>query len=371
MSLKVTLFHDFHEDKRISMDVYANSLSTGLREYGMGRWDVNDYKPHFPRGLSHGSWSMRFARYAAYPFQARYRQTRINHILDHGYGHLLYALDPARTVVTVHDLIPLVRWRGGIAGVPRGSRPWFNLFSFRALQHARHLIAISENTRKDLIQLCNCNPENITVVYYGLEEMFRPFNTVEKVAARRKWSMPNDGTCRIMISGSQFYKNQEGALQAFAKLQTLYSGSLQLIKIGPLNSEWTEAVDKLELRNMSRCISHVSYNQMPEILNSVELVLFPSLYEGFGRPPLEAMACGTPTIVSNAASLPEVVGKDSTVYAPTDVNGLASGMLEILTNSRMRQMLIDSGMARAGRFTLKKMMQQTLEVYERVLADNL
>jgi glycosyltransferase involved in cell wall biosynthesis len=366
MSLKVTFFRNFLKDRRLSMDVYADSLRDALCKYGAGRCNVKEYAPHLPHVLSYGIWSMRLARYTVYPLQARSHQTGINHIVDHGYGHLLYALDPARTVVTVHDLIPLVRWRGGIAGVSRGRKPWLNLFSFHALRRAGHLIAISENTRHDLIQLCKCKPENITVVYYGFEEMFRPFNAIEGAAARREWNMPNDGTCRILISGSGFYKNQIAALQAFARLRMLYNGSLQLIKIGPLNSEWTEIVHKLGLTNVSKCITHVSYKEMPAILNSVEVVLFPSLYEGFGRPPLEAMACGTPTIVSNAASLPEVVGKDSVMYAPDDVNGLANGMLRILTNSEIRDTVIESGMARAEQFTLKRMAQQTLEIYERV-----
>jgi glycosyltransferase involved in cell wall biosynthesis len=133
-----------------------------------------------------------------------------------------------------------------------------------------------------------------------------------------------------------------------------------------LNPEWTEAVEKFGLKDVTRCISYVSYNQMPEIYNSVELLLFPSLYEGFGRPPLEAMACGIPTVVSNAASLPEVVGDASMLYAPDDVDGLAKAMLAILTNNRLRRMLIEAGLARAWQFTFKKMAQQTIEVYERV-----
>lgn len=366
MSLTVTLFRNFPEDRRISMEVYADSLRDGLCEYASGRFDVNDYTPHFPRRLSYGNWSMRFARYIVYPLQARYRQARINHVLDHGYGHLLYALDPARTVVTVHDLIPLVRWRGVIAGVSRRGKPWLNLISFYALRRAAHLIADSESTRNDLIRLCNCAPEQITVVHPGLDSIFRPYTSAERLSAARTFGLEGNYAKRIMIIGSGFYKNFSGALNAFARLRALYDQPIVLVKVGQMDAEKTRVVKQLGLDGMVLNLPNVSRTQLPDIYNLVDCLLFPSLYEGFGWPPLEAMACGTPVVASNAGSLPEVIGDAGIMCEPNDVEALARSMHDLLTVPALREEFVQRGLLRANRFTWQETVRKTLDVYERM-----
>ena len=348
------------------MDVYADSLCAGLREHGTGRWDVNDYTPHLPRGLSCGKWSMRFARFVAYPLQARGRQTRINHIIDHGYGHLLYALDPARTVVTVHDLIPLVRWHGGISGVSRGGKPWLNLISFYALRRAGHLIADSGSTLNDLIRFCNCAPEQITVVHPGLDSIFRPYTSAERLSAARTFGLEGNDAKRIMVIGSQFYKNFSGALAAFARLRALYNRPIVLVKVGQMDAEKTRLVRELGLDGMVLNLPNVSRTQLPDIYNLVDCLLFPSHYEGFGWPPLEAMACGTPVVASNAGSLPEVIGDAGIMCAPDDLEALARSMHDLLTVPALREEFVQRGLLRAKRFTWQETVRKTLAVYERM-----
>lgn len=348
------------------MDVYADSLRDGLREYGKGRCDVSDYTPHFPRGLSHSKWSMRIARYAVYPLQARGRQARINHILDHGYGHILYALDTARAVVTVHDIIPLVRWRGGIAGVSRGSRPWLNLISFYALRRAAHLLADSESTRDDLIRFCNCAPEQITVVHPGLDSIFRPYTSAERLRAEHTFGLEGNDAKRIMIIGSGFYKNFSGALAAFAQLRGLYDQPIVLVKVGQMDAEKTRLVRELGLDGMVLNLPNISRTQLPDIYNLVDCLLFPSHYEGFGWPPLEAMACGTPVVASNAGSLPEVIGDAGIMCEPNDIEALARSMHDLLTVPALREEFVQRGLLRAKRFTWQETVRKTLDVYERM-----
>lgn len=365
--MQVTLFRDFLEDHRISMELYADDLGQALHARFQDRCQVHQFRPRLPTWLGTDAWSMRLARYAAYPWQAHWQQGQINHVLDHGYGHLLYVLDPEHTIVTVHDLIPLVRWRGGIPGVSPGPKPWLSLMSFHALRHARHLIAISENTRRDLIRFCGCKPEDITVIYYGVDEMFRVYSPTEKAAARHKWNLPVNGTSRVMICGSQFYKNQTGALRAFAQLRTSSGFSMELLKVGPSNAEWARVVQELGLARVTKCLGVVSPHEMPEIYNCVELLLFPSFYEGFGRPPLEAMACGTPVVTSNAGSLPEVVGDAAIVVNPHDHEALAQAMYHVFTNDELRSSLIERGLAWTRQFAWEKTAQKTLEVYEGII----
>ena len=365
-SLSVTLFRDFPEDRRLSMEVYANSLMSALRDEDRFACTVRQYQPKLPAWLGTDIWSMRVARYAAFPWQARKQQDNINHILDHGYGHLLYFLDPNRSVVTVHDLIPLVRWRGGIPGVSRRQRPWLNLLSFRALRRAAHLIAVSENTRDDLIRFCGCRPEKISVVHYGVDPLFRKYTPEEEARAREKWELPANGTRRVLITGGQYYKNQEGALRAFAKVRQMHQGPLELIKLGPCNEAWVSTIEALGLTGVARCLGHVPHGSMPDLYNCVECLLFPSFYEGHGLPPIEAMACGTPVVASDAASLPEIVGGAAILCSPTNAEELAKAIYRIIQDSGLRRELIGLGFLQAEKFTWEKTARQTLNVYHLV-----
>ena len=241
-----------------------------------------------------------------------------------------------------------------------------NLHSFRALRRAACLIAISENTRQDLIRFVECKPENVVGVYYGIEEMFQVYTTAEKTCVRVKWNCPDNGVKRVLISGSQFYKNLPAILQSFARLRALCGESVELIKVGRPDPVWNRAVRRWGLERSARNVGEVSHSAMPELLNCVDVLLFPSLYEGFGRPPLEAMACGVPVVASNVASLPEVVGGAGLMCAPQEYEGLAQAMYTVLTNDDLRQSLIENGLKRARQFTWESTAQRTLEVYERV-----
>lgn len=365
--LTVTLFRDFIEDNRISMEVYADGLSQSLRAHLPERCQVHEYRPHVPVWLGQGTWRMRLSRFGVYPWQAHRQQRQVNHIIDHGYGHLLYTLDPGSTVVTVHDLIPLVRWRGGIPGLAPGRKPWLNLISFNALRRARHLIADSENTRRDLIRLCNCAPDKISVIPLGIDPIFKPCSAADKLRIRSALGLSQSQTFLVLMMGSQIYKNQLGALRAFIHLRAIYPGSLQLLKTGMPNLEWSRAVEQLGLAGNVRSLGVVPRAQLPDLYNAADCLLSPSWYEGFGWPPLEAMACGIPVVSSNAGALPEVIGNAGLMCDPKDEPGLAQAMYGVITNTQLREALIERGLKRASQFTWEKAARKTLEVYEGVL----
>ena len=369
--LRIALFRDFAEDQRLSMEIFADRLVQTLRSDFSECCEVIEHRPSlmpWPECVpgSGGLLRMRLSRFVAYPWQARRHQGQINHIIDHGYGHLLYTVDCRRTVVTVHDLIPLLAWRGQIPGLSATRRPWLNLLSVYALRRAAHIIAVSENTKCDLVQYCGHKADRITVVPNGIESLFRPYNSIEKVTARRTLNLPADGTARVLITGDQTYKNCIGALRAFHRLTQIYDGRLQLIKTGKSNPEWVRITDALGLHTMVTCLGVVPRVQFPDLLSVVDCVLFPSFYEGFGRPPLEAMACGTPVVASNAASLPEVVGDAGLMVNPYDIEALAHAMHRVLTDSTLRKSLVECGLARARQFTWQRAAEETLAVYDRI-----
>jgi glycosyltransferase involved in cell wall biosynthesis len=365
-SLSIMLFRNYVEDERFSMEVYADGLVKALRTHCAGRCHLNEYIPTLPKGSKAGLWGMRLARYGRYPWQARCHSGQINHIVDPGYGHLLYILDPKRTVVTVHDLIPLVRWSGGIPGCPRGRTPWFNLFSFRALRRAMHLIADSEHTRHDLMKILKIPSERISTIYPGIDKNFRPYGHEEKTLAGAALGLTGGQAKRVLVTGSQFYKNHGTAMLACARLRAMYAKPLQLLKLGPPTPEFKAAVQNYGLEDITHYLVGVSGNHLAALYNSVDILLFPSLYEGFGWPPLEAMACGTPVVASNAASLPEVIGDAGLMCSPNDHDGLAQAMYALLTDNDLRLAVIERGLIRASLFEWEKVARQTLAVYELV-----
>lgn len=359
-SLAVTLFLGFVEDRRWSMEVFADNLIASLESLYGDCLHLRQYRPSPPPLARDGLLQMRLSRFIIYPWQAHHQDNQVNHILDQGYGHLLYTLDPQRTVVTVHDLVPLARWRGKIAGVDRGHRPWLNEFSFNALRRAAHLMADSERTRRDLIELCGCDPDRVTVVHLGMSPVFHQFTEAERSQT------PRDEVKRVLIVGAPFYKNRIGALRVFARLLKLCAFPLELIAVGAITTEWMESVKRNGLEEYVRCVEVSTHDQMAALYNTVDCLLFPSLYEGFGWPPLEAMACGVPVVASNVASLPEIIGDAGVMKDPLDVEGLAGAISGVLSDANLRATLIGRGLNRAREFTWEKTALQTWAVYEQI-----
>ena len=362
------LFRNYVEDERFSMEVYADgwpkrcgrmvpgaAISTNI--FPRCR---KDPKPVF--GACVGAMSDIHGRLAAI-------QDRLIISLTQVMGISSISFNPKRTVVTVHDLIPLVRWSGGIPGCPRGRKPWFNLFSFRALRRARHLITESENTRHDLMKILKIPSDRISTIYPGIDKNFRPYGHEEKTVAGAALGLTDGQAKRVLVTGSQFYKNHGTALLACARLRAMYAKPLQLLKLGPPTPEFKAAVRDLGLEDITHYLVGVSGDHMPAVYNSVDILLFPSWYEGFGWPPLEAMACGTPVVASNAASLPEVIGDAGFMCSPHDHDGLAQAMYALLTDNDLRQAVIERGLIRASLFPWEKVAGQTLAVYE-LLADH-
>jgi glycosyltransferase involved in cell wall biosynthesis len=348
------------------MELYAGHLGAGLETLG---YQVQVHTPHLPSRGGRGPWTLRFSRYVGYPWQSRRTAADVHHIVDQSYAHLLYTLDPARTVVTVHDVMPILRWRGRIPSVSPGRRPWLNLLSAHAMKRAARLIAVSEKTRLDLIDLCDGDAAKITVIYQGIEDTYRVLSPAERIRARQRWNLPSDGTLRVLMVGSVYYKNQRVALRAFASLRSSLGSNVELVGVGTSSEVWTDTIRRLDLGSSVREVGPVGRDQMVEIYNCVDLLLFPSLYEGFGRPPLEAMACGIPVVSSNAGALPEAVGDAALTCDPQDEDGLASRMRMVLCDAALRNTLVERGLAQCKRFTWDDAARQTEAVY-RTLAEH-
>jgi glycosyltransferase involved in cell wall biosynthesis len=345
------------------MDVYADRLFTAIET----AWDVRQCVPESGRRWRVGQKLWTWAdRYVRYPIQARRFRADVNHIVEHGYAHLLTVLDPERTVVTVHDLIPLLSWRGLVPGLSYPHRPRLAEYSLAFLRKARRVFAISNRTRQDLVSLGVCPAERIDVVPYGVDERFQLLPAAERTVLRKKLGLPED-TRLILITGHQAYKNHGVCLQVLREVGRSSARPVAIVRVGQSTPEWEDQRAKWGHGLQVIPLPVMAHARMIEVYNAVDCLLFPSLYEGFGWPPLEAMACGLPVVTSNAASLPEVVGDAALVRDPADVAGLAEDVRAVFTQPALSADLRRRGLQRAAGFTWQRHAEQVGRVYAEIV----
>lgn len=283
----------------------------------------------------------------------------------HATDHLLPPFRHSKTVFTIHDLIfrfypqyhlPLNRW-------------YLSLMLPRFMQRADAIIAVSESTRRDVLRLMKLPLEKISVIYEGVSEAFRHLDDQETLAqVRDKYKLPPRF---ILFFGTlEPRKNLVLLLDVYRQMMTRDASTPALViagRKGWLYQPVFDRVRELGLDGRVHFTDYVESGDVPAVMNAAEVFAFPSLYEGFGLPPLEAMACGTPVVCSNASSLPEVVGEAGILVDPHDVGGWVQAIDSVLTDEQTRQKLRDQGLAQAKRFSWEQAARKTLAVYEQVV----
>jgi glycosyltransferase involved in cell wall biosynthesis len=274
----------------------------------------------------------------------------------------------ARTVLTVHDL---TFERAPDAAPPRLLR-FLKRVVPQSARRATHLVADSQATARDLIELYGIPPGKITVIYSGVDERFGPEVDCRLSTSdlRRKYAL--GGAPFILTVGTlQPRKNHLTLVRAFARLSNLQSPISNLVIAGGtgwLYDEVAAEVARLGLGERVKFAGFVDDVDLPALYRAAAVFAFPSLYEGFGIPVLEAMASGVPVVASNASSLPEVLGDAGLSVDPLDVEGLAAALQRALSDPGWRAEAIARGLARARQFTWRRAAEQLLAVYERTLS---
>lgn len=334
------------------MERYANQL---VREL-----PVEEFVVSSQRLAPSGVLNLYYTRYLYYPLKARGHQGDINHIIDHSYGHLVYGLDPKRTVVTCHDLNPL-----------KHEESWLNLrlfkYSVGGLKQAARIISDSEATKKDLIKFLGIAPDKIKVIPLGVEEKFRvEYDQKGLDRIKKEYRLP-EGKIILHVGGSAYNKNIEGILNAIVKIKDQRS-NVFFIKIGSNFTEPQKSLIKdLKLEDCVKFLGEVSEGDLVALYNIADVAVFPSFYEGFGLPVLEAMACGTPVVTSKVSSLPEVAGEAAILVDPHSVESIAKGISKVLLFGELNyQRMVQKGLEQAKKFTWQKTTEETLKVYKEV-----
>lgn len=248
----------------------------------------------------------------------------------------------------------------------RGNRLYLSVMARAAVRRAAHLLAISESTRQDLITLLGADPARASVTHCGVDPAFRPL----PAAAVAAWRAQHDLPARFLlyVGTLEPRKNVPRLLDAYARLCRL-GDPPPLVLVG--GRGWRHAgidarLARLGLGERVRLLGYLPAAELPLCYNAADLFVYPSLYEGFGLPPLEALACGTPVVTSNTSSLPEAVGAAALCVDPRDVPALATAMGQALEDHALRARLRAAGLAQAAGFSWRRMAEQTLAVYHRV-----
>ncbi|MBN1430199.1 MAG: glycosyltransferase family 4 protein [Anaerolineae bacterium] len=274
-----------------------------------------------------------------------------------------FALPPTlsgtRAIVTVYDL--------SFEHYPQDTMPGMlhhlRRVVPRSARRADRVIAISEATRRDLIALYGVHPDKIAVVQPGVSPHFNSRATEGDI--RAKYHLP-DAPLILTVGTMQPRKNHLRLVQAFAQIET----KARLVIAG--GQGWAYDVVQQEVTRLGMAervifAGFVDDNDLPDLYRAATVFVYPALYEGFGIPVLEAMACGTPVITSNVSSLPEAAGEAAILVDPLNVEELSMTLDRLLSNEMMRNTLRGKGIARAGKFTWARAAEQTWDVYRALL----
>ncbi|MHB1282735.1 MAG: glycosyltransferase family 4 protein [Sulfuriferula sp.] len=265
-------------------------------------------------------------------------------------------------VVTIHDVVPLdhPEWLN-----PRFAA-WYRFLTPRLARRVRHVIVDSDFTRQRLIAHSRIDPSRITVVHCGVDARFQPQVPGTIAAARAALQMPA-GRYVLSVGSLEPRKNLGRLLLAWEHLLPTMPPDVWLVLAGAKGKTLVFA-DVPALQRLPERVflsGYVPDELLPAMYAGAMAFVYPSVYEGFGLPPLEAMACGTPVIVGNRTSLPDVVGDAGVVVDPTNNDAIAAGLSALIETESLRAGLIPKGLARAAQFSWDATAQKTRDVLQR------
>jgi glycosyltransferase involved in cell wall biosynthesis len=281
--------------------------------------------------------------------------------LFHGLLNIAPLLSPIPTIVTVHDLAFM-----DVTGSHRkANRRYLAAATRQGVRQAAHIFAVSEYSKQAIVDRLSIDPARISIAYNAAGAQYRPRSAAELAGWRHEKGVPEQ--FMLYLGTLEPRKNIPNLLRAYAKVRA--EVQMPLLIGGGKGWHFDEIFAthaELGLGDSVRFLGYVPSEDLPLWYNAATFFVFPSRYEGFGIPPLEAMASGTPVLTTNATSIPEVVGDAAIQVDPDDVDGMAEQLRRLSGDAALRADLRERGLRRAGDFSWAGLAERTLEVYRKV-----
>ncbi len=325
--------------------------------------------PEYARGRLQAEWrwgtrrwrgSVLAATLLGLRFDRRFQGVDVVHCTE----HLLVPMARIPSILTVHDVVYLTH--------PEWHLPWNHRFLSLAMpifaRRARAIIAVSAYTAREVVSLLHADPAKVHTIHEGVDARFRPVRDAGKLAAvRARYGLQEPFI--LHLGAIEPRKNLPLLMRAFAALAAEPGFRHQLVIAGGkgwLYDEVYATADRLRLGERLRLTGRIADDDVPALYSAADIYAHPAHFEGFGLPPLEAMACGTPVIASDATSLPEVVGDAGLLVPPHDERAWAEALRRLASDRALHDRLAAEGLARARRFTWDETARRTAEVYRSV-----
>lgn len=355
--MKINYYLNFKEENRISMNQYSSRLIKSFIK--KNDLTINSFTPklNFISKILGEKNGLRYARYLSYPLQIKKsKKDDVSHICDHQYGHLVNNIKSKVKILTIHDLVPLVFEK------KNNKNPFLLKYSLKKLKHFDKIISISEHTKKDIIRFTDCAEEKISVIYQSVESFFNT-NKIDIKEICKKYEIPYEKK-KILISGNVFYKNNITAYKVIEELIKKDENIILLHLDGIKNKSYS---NKLIENKHYFILNNLDYKEIPNIYKISDVFFFPSIYEGYGLPLVEAMKCGLPIVCSDNSSIPEIVDNAALSSQHDDVNFFIENIYGILKNDLKKKEYIGKSINRSNYFSLEKHNQEVLNIYKEEL----
>ncbi|MDQ3069278.1 MAG: glycosyltransferase family 4 protein [Acidobacteriota bacterium] len=280
----------------------------------------------------------------------------------HAPHYVLPPLLPCPSIVTIHDCIHL-RFPEYLPN--RIAHAYARTFMSIAATRSARILTVSEASKRDILHFLHPPASKVEVIYNAIDDRFdREPEVADVVRVRQRYQLENPF---LLYAGNiKPHKNVDRVIDAFARLKKRGFERLKLLIIGDELSKYPQlrrAVHRHQLHQHVRFLGFVPDATLAVLYRLADVFVFPSLYEGFGLPPLEAMASGTPVVTSNVSSLPEVVGDAALLVDPRDAEAIADAVQRILTDDGLRRSLVQKGLGRAHEFSWERSVRRIREVY--------
>lgn len=361
----VRLMHEF------SMDVYANGVISGLRAVRPD-WEILDLKPQSIDRKSR-SLSLRikkyYERFWRFPQEVTQQTADIFHIIDPSEAHMTYWLknQNKNVVVTCHDLINFY-YKDNLKNsveLPFISRAMW-LYAIKGMKKADSVVAVSSMTAKDTTQILDIEPAHISVIPNAVEAAFQPLPKEQAESFRQKNGILPETVCLLNVGANHPRKN----IYTIIKVVEILKQRGLPIHFWKVGIDFTDEQKAfIQTKELGKCISYLAKpdkSTLIQIYNAANMLIAPSLHEGFGITLLEAMACGIPVITSKVSAMPEVVGDAGVLVDPKDCQAIADAVCRIHNNPDYYNKLVNQGLKRAKSFTWEKTAEQIAQIYEKL-----